>query len=389
MITNMSALSGQNDQLKAAVRRVATELAAEEDIVWGLRRAEISLWQEHAASARTQGIDELVGQSEALLAARLPLMLAEIARLDAADVERDTLRAAADRATETVRDRRERFESMEDDVAKRIVSGPEIAVLAEHERKLKAMIATSAGWRDELSPLVDARLVAYDADPVFSYLRDRGFGTGSYAARWPLSRIDALVAKWSGFIAAAQARDMVAGYVESYASHVANAERALAAVEPRRQAMIARIKSELEPVRETLALALISTSDVVDRFASCTARKALAVSRLRDFAAGRDKAYEMATEAVVMATARERASAALRSEDPSNVGPASQIAKRVEENVRRRLESGRRADGVRRNLLGLLDRLEAVQAALDKAASGEIDPQELEFLLASNEVELA
>jgi hypothetical protein len=389
MIKNMSALSGQNDELKSAVRRVAAELASEEEIVWGLRRAEISLWQEHAASARTKATDELVGQSEALLAARLPLMLAEVARLDAADVERDVLRGAADRATEIVRERRERFEGMEDDIAKRIVSGPEIVALAEHERKLETMLAKSAGWREELSPLVEERLAAYDADPVFSYLRGRGFGTESYSARWPLSRIDAVVARWSGFVAAAQNRDKVAAYVDGYASNVANAERALVAIEPRRKATVASIKSELEPVREELARALISTSTSIDRFAACTARKALAISKLRDFAAGRDKAHEMATEAVVMATARERAAAALRAEDPSKVGPGSQIAKRVEENVRNRLESARRADGVRRNFIGLLDRLEAVQAALDKAASGEIDPQEFEFLLAANEVELA
>jgi hypothetical protein len=316
-------------------------------------------------------------------------MLAEVARLDGADAEREALRAAANQAIETVRDRRERFESVEDDVTRRAASGSEIAALAEHEHKLISMLAKSADWREDLSPLVEKRLAAYDADPVFSYLHGRGFGSEEYAARWPLSRLDAVVARWSGFMTARETREKVAAYVEGYASNVASAERALAAVEPRRRAIVARIKSELEPAREALAQALISTSDVVDRFAASTARKAQAVSKLRDFAAGRDKAYQIATEVVVMATARERASAALRSEDPSNVGPASQIARRVEENVRRRLESARRSDGVRRNLLGLLDRLEAVQAALDKAASGEIDPQEFEFLLASNEVELA
>lgn len=388
-ITDMTALSVQNRELKEAVRRLAAELAAEEAGVWGLRRAEIALWRDYRSTGGERRTDEILEQSEAVLQSRLPLMLAEMEKLDSADEERETIRAAAHAAAASVERSQQSFVTAEEEIARRSVSGPEIAALDEQERKLRTILKKNAGWRDELAPIVEERLAAYDSDPLFAYLLSRGFGTEKYTARWPLTRLDAVLARWAGYRAAKENRDKVAGYAEGYASDVARAERALAAIEPKRRAAVARIKSELEPVREALARALISTSSVVDRFAACTARKAAAVEKLRDFAAGRDKAYEMITEAVVMVTSRERAAAALRADRPDSVGPGSEIAGRVDALLRQRMEAARRADGVRRNFTGLLDRLEAVQKALDKAAAGDVDPQEMEFLLASNEVELA
>lgn len=389
MSKNITALSGQNEELKAAVMRVVSELAKEEAAVWNLRRAEIRLWQEHGASVPPSETDALVDQCDALLSARLPLMLAEIDALHAADTERGSLRIAADKAAAEVARRQADFALMEDDIRKRITSGPEVSALSERERKLAAMAERSQGWREALEPLVSDRLAAYDGDKIFSYLRDRAFGTEAYKARWPMSRFDAVVANWAGYASSAAEREKVASYVEEYASKVDGVHRSLADIEPRRRSTIASIKAELEPVREALAHALISTSDVVDRFASSTARKAQAIAKLRSFAAGKDRGYEMAAEAVIMATARVRAAAALRSEDAKALGPNSKISKSLEDNVARRLASARRADAVRRNLLGLLDRLEDVQKALDKAVSGEMDPREIEFMLASNEVELA
>lgn len=388
MKVSEAGLALQNQEIKDAVRRLCRELAEEESLVWKLRCDEIDLWRRHESRAVIPD-DEVVARATSVLETRLPLMLAEVAKLDEADREREALRSAATAAAERVADMQSTFRDAEDEIARRIVSGDEVTKLERQERKLRSMLAKSDGWREELSPVVASRLAAYDADPIFSYLRSRDFGRDGYRARWPVSRLDAVLARWSGYDAARAALDTTLSYEETYASNVASVERAIQEIGPRRQSVVARIKAELETVREDLAQALIETSGVTERFAACTARKAVSISKLREFAAGRDKAYSIAADALVMVTARERAAAAMRSSDPSAVGPGSSVAVEVDANVRQRLATGRRVDGIRRNLSGLLDRLDAVQSVLDAAASGDIDQQEYEFLLASNEVELA
>jgi hypothetical protein len=224
-----------------------------------------------------------------------------------------------------------------------VVAGASEAV-DEAEAKAQAALAADEGYRAQLEQTEHADFVAdqaeakaaaartdrvekgapYEADPLFGYLWDRGYGTSKYRA-WPLARwLDGKVAKFSDYEAARRNYALLTEIPPRLGEHAASMREAfnheaeaLTALEEKAatEAEVGKLTTRLESAENALAEIDGAIAKKED------AMRALVAER-KAFGTGEDEYYKRSLDALSQAMQREsfellRARAA-RTRDPED-----------------------------------------------------------------------
>lgn len=382
-------VEAQNAEIKTSLRKILGKVASSDEQLWKLRLDEVTVWQTHAGSGSGETQTDLVmGQVRAVLARRGEAIVQAMNLIDTLDATYVALRSHASEAADSVDAARLRFDHAEANIKHRLQHDPAMIAFADDERRMKGLIDKNADWETDLEAIIAPRLGTYDRDAVFQYLLSRGWGTDTYKAKWPISALDAKLAKWTSFVTEKENLERVTDYPAGFGKEITRLKSAFEALPAKRAALTRTIKDSLDPEREVLAKALNGASSVVEKFEKARDTKTETVSKLRSYINGADVEYKLITDAVISLTATVRTAAALRSASTSELTSGSPVADLVDGLLKQRIAIAKGADQLRQDALSMLDRIGEIQKLLDEAARKEVGEEQFEFVLAKTRVDL-
>lgn len=339
-----------------------------------MRLAEAALWHSYAPSDPQLPLE--IEHIEDLIARRQHKARTAAESIGLIEIELASLDKPRQVSTQAVTDARDELDVVESSIKAQLnaYSDPEAQAVNEHAVRL-------AEWQTEADTVRKAKMATYENDPVFAYLRRRGYGTTNYRGKLLAKLADRWMAQRSGFVEAAANYDALTRYPEELAEWQLACQRAARAVEDRALHARKAAMAPLDEIRANLAAKLNELDWIEGRAIELQADRARATSEMCEVALGQDPEFTVLVNAFLALLTKEKKEAMGRLAANGIPEPDPRTSARIDSLVQERLSISREADNWRRHLFGAERRLNAIDDVASRLSLRQWDKSDAEFWL--------
>lgn len=242
----------------------------------------------------------------------------------------------------------------------------EAEALARHEQRL-------AGWIKEAPAIIGPLVRSFEADPAFTYLRGRGYGTDAYRGIGPARLLDRWLAGRCSYETAYENYRAALEYEDQTNFWQKECEERRTKLKAEAEDILSSRMAALDGTRGELADALNALDGLDERADGLRIGRSMAMADILQVVLGRDFEYQAMVDTFVRLLAKERAAAMIRIVASPEAGPDAETTAEIDRIVGERIGLSMEADGYRRHISGAEKRNSALEAVVSKLALREWD----------------